>query len=342
MNPKISIILPVYNAERYIRQTLDSVLSQTFHDFEVVAVNDGSTDSSLGILMSYRERDGRIKVIDKPNTGVSDTRNVAIKAAEGEYLSFLDSDDIYAPEYLERMYSAAVDKRADVVVCDYVTFRGDSPVFGDYERGEATDVSIRELLDTGLMTPLWLKLVKKSIINDNAILFDTKLAFGEDLFVCWKACLASGKTVRIADKLYGYRMSTGGATAKYHPNLYEKYKSAFEDLKKYAIGIGVSESDLLDIDIHFVKRLPTFSFMCARSKGGVISKIKRTRHILGDSTIREVCEKHFDELVRGEGKKQIALYKSAKRRSARGVYMFGAKMELRLKLSRLKRKLRRR
>ena len=340
MNPKISIILPVYNAEKYIRQTLDSVLSQTFHDFEVVAVNDGSTDSSLGILMSYRESDERIKVIDKPNTGVSDTRNVAIKEAEGEYLAFLDSDDIYAPEYLERMYLAALEKCADVVVCDYVTFRGNAPVFGDNERGEATDVSIRELLDTGLMTSMCVKLVRKSFFENADVRFDTALSFGEDLFVAWKACLASGKTVKIADKLYGYRMSTGGATAKYHPNLYEKYKSAFEDLKQYAIGIGVSESDLLDIDIHFVKRLPTFSFMCARSKGGVISKIKRIKHILGDSTIRDVCEKHFDELVRGEGKKQIALYKSAKRRSARGGYLFGAKMELRLKLSRLKRRLR--
>ena len=279
MKPKISVILPVYNAEKYLRNTLDSVLGGNFSYFEIVAVNDGSRDSSLAILEEYRERDARVKVIDKPNTGVSDTRNVGIAAAEGDYLAFLDADDVYSPEYLERMYSATTDSGADVTVCSYVTFRGEAPTFPTTESTEAKPTTIRELLDTGLMTSMCVKLVRKSIIIDNGIAFDKDLAFGEDLFFAWRACISSEKTVRLDDKLYGYRMSAEGATAKYHDRLYHKYKAAFESLKEYALGHNAGEDSIREIDIHFVKRLPTLSFMCARSKDGFFKKrryIKRS------------------------------------------------------------------
>ena len=171
MKPKISVILPVYNAEKYLRYTLDSVLGGSFSDFEIVAVNDGSQDSSLAILEEYRERDARVKVIDKPNTGVSDTRNVAIAAAEGDYIAFLDADDIYSPEYLERMYSAAEACGADVTVCSYVTFRGEAPTFPTAESTEAHPTTIRELLDTGLMTSMCVKLIKSNVFEINNFVF---------------------------------------------------------------------------------------------------------------------------------------------------------------------------
>ena len=339
MKPKISVILPVYNAERYLRNTLDSVLGGSFSDFEIVAVNDGSRDSSLAILESYRERDGRVKVIDKQNTGVSDTRNVAIAAAEGDYLAFLDADDVYSPEYLERMYSAAEACGADVTVCSYVTFRGDAPIFPTNESREAHPTTIRELLDTGLMTSMCVKLVKKSIVLDNGIVFDKDLAFGEDLFFSWRACISSENTVMLDDKLYGYRMSAEGATAAYHDRLYHKYKAAFEGLKEYALGHNASEDAIREIDIHFVKRLPTLSFMCARSKSGFLKKKRYIKEILNDNTVRDITENHLDELVRGENKKAATLYRAAARKRVSRVLLYGIALEYRLKLSRLKRKI---
>ncbi len=337
MKPKISVILPVYNAEKYLRNTLDSVLGGSFRDFEIVAVNDGSCDSSLAILESYKERDARVKVIDKQNTGVSDTRNVAIAAAEGDYLAFLDADDVYSPEYLERMYSVAEAYGADVTVCSYVTFRGDAPAFPTAESREAHPTTIRELLDTGFMTPLWVKLVKKSIVVDNGIAFDKDLAFGEDLFFSWRTCISSGKMVRLDDKLYGYRMSSEGATAKYHDRLYHKYKAAFESLKEYALGHNASEDAIREIDVHFVKRLPTLSFMCARSKSGLLKKKRHIKDILNDNTVRDITENHLDELVRGENKKAATLYRAAARKRVSRVLLYGIALEYRLKLSRLKR-----
>lgn len=339
MKPKISVILPVYNAEKYLRNTLDSVLGGSFSDFEIVAVNDGSCDSSLAILEEYRERDARVKVIDKPNTGVSDTRNVGIAAAEGDYLAFLDADDVYSPEYLERMYSAATESGADVTVCSYVTFRGDAPTFPTAESREAHPTTIRELLDTGLMTSMCVKLVRKSIIIDNGIAFDKDLAFGEDLFFAWRACILSEKTVRLDDKLYGYRMSSEGATAKYHDRLYHKYKAAFESLKEYALGHNAGEDAIREINIHFVKRLPTLSFMCARSKDGFFKKRRYIKEVLNDNTVRDITENHLDELVDGENKKAATLYSAAAKKRVSRVLLYGITLEYRLKLSRLKRKL---
>lgn len=339
MKPKISVILPVYNAEKYLAATLDSVLSGSFSDFEVVAVNDGSSDSSLSILKEYAERDARIKIIDKQNTGVSDTRNVAIEAAEGEYLAFLDSDDIYSPNYLERMYFAAEESGADVTVCGYTTFRGDAPTFSDSVDKEVRTTTTKELLDTGLMTPLWVKLVKKSIVVENGIKFDTELAFGEDLFFSWRVCFAADKTARISDVLYGYRMTSEGATMRYHDRLYEKYKRAFDELKAYANERDLDESTIREIDIYFVKRLPTLTFMCARSKRSLCKKLRNISNILSDSVIRDITENHFAELVEGEGKKAAALYNNARKKKAFSVFTYGFKMELRLQLSRLKRRI---
>ena len=339
MKPKISVILPVYNAEKYLRYTLDSVLGGSFSDFEIVAVNDGSKDSSLAILEEYRERDARVKVIDKPNTGVSDTRNVGIAAAEGDYIAFIDADDIYSPDYLERMYSAAEACGADVTVCSYVTFRGDAPAFPTSEKAEIKPTTVRELLDTGLMTPLWVKLVRKSIVVDNGIAFDKDLAFGEDLFFSWRTCISATKTVRLEDKLYGYRMSAEGATAKYHDRLYHKYKAAFESLKEYALGHNAGEDAIREIDIHFVKRLPTLSFMCARSKQSFFEKRRYVKEILNDNVVRNISENHLDELVDGENKKAAKLYRAAARKRVSRVLLYGIALEYRLKLARLKRKI---
>ena len=336
MNPKISVIIPVYNAEKYLAAAIDSVLYGSFSDFEIIAVNDGSADSSLSVLRSYAERDTRVRVIDKPNTGVSDTRNTAIAAAKGEYLAFLDSDDVYAPEYLERMYGAVTESGADVAVCGYVTFRGDAPTFEYGKDCAVSCVTAGDILDSGRMTSANLKLIKKELLEKNGIAFDTALAFGEDLFFSWMACLCASRIVSVTDKLYGYRMSADGATARYHDNLYGKYKSAFEKLKQFAAAHGADADCIRGIDVYFVKRLPTLAFMCARSKDGFFKKIKYISQILWDEVVTNITENHFDELVRGESGSAVSLYRAAAEKKALRVFLYGAKLELRLKLSRLK------
>ena len=114
--PKISIIMPVYNKQNYIRRSLDSVLNQDFSDFELIAVDDGSTDDSLQILKEYQAEDQRIKIIHTDNHGVSHARNTGLDRAEGEYLTFVDADDELRQGYLKSLYGAIKQSGADMVI----------------------------------------------------------------------------------------------------------------------------------------------------------------------------------------------------------------------------------
>lgn len=105
--PKISIIIPVYNTEKYLSRCLDSAINQTLKDIEIICVNDGSTDNSLDILKEYAAKDNRIKIISKGNEGAAITRNIGINVATGEYIGFIDSDDYVDLDYFEELYSNA-------------------------------------------------------------------------------------------------------------------------------------------------------------------------------------------------------------------------------------------
>lgn len=114
MPPSVSVIIPVYNAEKYLAECLDSVCSQTLRDIEIICVDDGSADSSPAILSEYAARDGRIRVITQPNAGAGEARNRGIAAAEGEYLAFIDADDFWKPQLLEKIYDQVKAYDADI------------------------------------------------------------------------------------------------------------------------------------------------------------------------------------------------------------------------------------
>lgn len=113
--PKVSIVIPVYNVERYLRQCLDSVISQTLKDIEIICVNDGSTDSSLSILEEYAKRDERVCIIDKPNGGYGHSMNKGFDQAKGEYIGIIESDDYADPDMFEKLYACAKEHNLDVV-----------------------------------------------------------------------------------------------------------------------------------------------------------------------------------------------------------------------------------
>ncbi len=111
---KISVIVPVYNTEDYLERCLNSLITQTIQDIEIICVNDGSSDGSLNILKKFERKDARIKVINQPNLGVSSARNNAMKIAQGEYIGFVDSDDWVAKDFYEKLYDAAITYKCDI------------------------------------------------------------------------------------------------------------------------------------------------------------------------------------------------------------------------------------
>ena len=119
-NIEVSIIVPVYNVEEYLERCLESIINQTFKNIEVIALNNGSTDNSLNILLKYAEKDKRIKVIDNYNLGVSEARNNGIREANGKYIVFVDSDDWLDKDMIEIIYSNIVENDCDLVMCTYV------------------------------------------------------------------------------------------------------------------------------------------------------------------------------------------------------------------------------
>ena len=122
--PKVSIIVPIYNVEQYLRECMDSVVNQTLKDIEIICVNDGSTDSSLSIIKEYAQKDNRIKIIDKPNSGYGDSMNKGLDMATGEYIGIVEPDDFVSKDMYEVLYNKATEFDVDFVKADFYRFTG--------------------------------------------------------------------------------------------------------------------------------------------------------------------------------------------------------------------------
>lgn len=339
----ISIILPVYNTERYLPETIDSILNQSYTDFELIAINDGSTDQSLSILKEYAEKDARVRLIDKPNSGVSDTRNRGISVSKGDYLCFIDADDIIAPYYLESLMRIANEHFADYVVCQYKTFHRNVSFTSDKNEQAAVEhiTSSTKLLSTGIMTSVYTKMIKRGLIVENNISFDTRMSYGEDLFFCWK-CFYAAKNVWITDRiLYGYRLSGESAINRFHPKLYEKYKIAFEDLRHfyYERFDKTEVEELTNIDLYFVKRLSSLLRMTIRETTSCGNKRRRIQYIIGDETYQRVFSEQWELLIEGMTKKQLRLFRYAKYKKAELLMLCAYRSEWMTAFGRLKRKI---
>ena len=208
MSPKISVIIPVYNASEYLGQCLDSVLLQTFSDIEVICVNDGSTDDSLDILQGYAMFDERLKIISQENAGPGAARNNGIKQATGEYIIFLDADDFFEPDMLEKMVAKAEEDNADIVMCDFCVFDNktgkttpSSLVLGDFFQKKLFNPNDWKTNLFDINYPgVWNKLIKADLIHKNNITFDEHAKCYEDnLFMIIATTLA--KKISLVDQV---------------------------------------------------------------------------------------------------------------------------------------------
>ena len=124
--PKISILVPIYNVEKYLKKCLDSMIQQTFTDIEIICMDDGSTDGSEKKCVEWKAKDSRIRYIDKKREGVFIARNIGVEQAKGKYLLFIDSDDWIDQTYVEKLYQKAVETDADIVECDFWRFNNNN------------------------------------------------------------------------------------------------------------------------------------------------------------------------------------------------------------------------
>ena len=182
-DPKISIIVPIYNAEKYIDNCMSSILAQSFTDYEIILVNDGSTDGSADICRRYASRDSRVTYIEKENGGAGSARNAGMEAARGEYLAFPDADDSFGPDMYGELYALAVSGGYDMVFSGVNYYReapDGEPVFVRSDNIPAAALHDRESCRRSIMTFFptttifdvpWNKLYKRSIVTENGIRF---------------------------------------------------------------------------------------------------------------------------------------------------------------------------
>ena len=182
--PTVSVIVPVYNAEGVVSRGVDSILAQSYQDFELILVDDGSTDNSGAICDNYAQQDGRVKVVHQENAGVSAARNAGLKVAQGEWVTFVDSDDIVLDGFLESLVAAVNrEERIDLAYCGYAIIDGSTSI-KTYR--SATYIGKEQLHDVLSSTKLlyrcspWAKFFRRSIITDNGLQFDENLTISED------------------------------------------------------------------------------------------------------------------------------------------------------------------
>lgn len=217
-----SVILPVYNVERYLEQCVDSILAQTFGDYEIILVDDGSTDGSPQLCDALAERDSRIRVIHKPNGGASDSRNVGAADAQGEYIIYIDSDDfVLTDDFLQKVADKAADS-PDMIFYKYAKyFDADgklAPCQFSYETAaEATTYAeqIRRLVEADAFYGMaWIRAIKRCVVLDNDIAFEVGIT-GEDMDWNYYVVYYSRSIRFIDEEFIAYRQRSGSVTSSF-------------------------------------------------------------------------------------------------------------------------------
>lgn len=246
---KVSIGIPVYNVAKYLRQCLDSIVKQTFTDFEVIMTDDGSNDDSFNICQEYVAKDSRFKLIHQENKGAAEARNTCLKHMKGKYVTWVDSDDIINPDYLEKLMTTILETQSDIVQCMFYGIENDQQVYYVFPQ-LANGVKRIELSRDELLWNTWTD--KYYITIMCASLVDRRLYQGfylsqgilyEDIGNKFKLYFRANKMIIISDALYGYRKrgnSIMGKTRSEIDNFKENY---LYNLEKYVYYLELANMD---------------------------------------------------------------------------------------------------
>ncbi len=278
-NDTISVIVPVYNAEKFLKRCLQSIINQTIDDFEVVLVNDGSTDSSLKIAIDFSKKDSRIRVINKENEGVSKTRNRGIEESKGKYICFIDSDDYVNPNFLEDLYSSINGEKDALGVCLFsniyegnhlkkskIGIKGNLTI----SRNEYL-IHMSKHLYSVYYGALWNKIYISKKIKDNCIRFDENISFAEDFIFNLEYLENVNKIVLIDKNNYYYNQENDNSLTRANDvnYLWEMAKIRFPYCVKQYKRMNMYEICEKDIDSAIATELigPTYSIVKENYRG---------------------------------------------------------------------------
>ncbi len=338
---KVSIIVPIYNAEKYLEQCLDSIVSQTLKDIEIILIDDGSTDGSAEICKKYLS-DSRMSYYHKENEGLAAARDDGMMRASGEYIGFVDSDDWVKADMYEKMYTAAKSNNSDVVFCNCIQnengyrFSRELPV-GPYDRNKIKSEVLPKTLafiskDGGKRAIRWsncMRIYKAETLSKNNIKFDRRLRRSQDLQLTYESMLAAQNFYYIDEPLYHNRVVSDSLSRGYTKNMWPLYTYLIEIL--YKDTENFKEMDLMD-QMHL--RAFFFATDCIENEMKPLcpndkkTKIKLIEQIMNDpicerfyghiptDKLNPLYRKYYELIHKKKAKKILSFTKSYKRKQA--------------------------
>ncbi|MBO5204316.1 MAG: glycosyltransferase family 2 protein [Clostridia bacterium] len=241
MDSLVSIIIPVYNVEKYLPECLESVINQTYKNLEILLIDDGSPDNSGKICDEYAEKDARIKVIHKENGGVSSARNLGLNIATGEYITFIDSDDFVDEHYVEYLYNDLTSQSSDMSFCGFSKHFGQTTEKYEECFPNKLNIDFKNMdferffhsffqFNNTVFGSIWRVLYKKDVIKN--ILFNSNIKISEDLVFVLNCIFKCKSISHIEDSLYFYRVNNQSACRSYKRNYLQSQLALADELKK--------------------------------------------------------------------------------------------------------------
>ncbi|WP_033542149.1 glycosyltransferase [Planococcus sp. CAU13] len=330
MNKLVSFIVPVYNAEKYLEQCIDSILNQSHERIEVILVNDGSADRSGEICNAYKKKDGRIKVLHQDNAGPSVARNRGIEAATGEYIQFVDSDDYIAPHMTETLLET-LKGGLQLVICGYqlVTREGQRVISmenfsfhrpGIYSKEEFL-AHFGEIYQDYYVHYNWNKLYITDLIRQNGLRFDEEIIRGEDLFFNLQYLEHCRKIAIISDFLYYYTTSNNESiTSTFRPDLFENQQLLLETTRGFLRRNGAYSGTNKDLIEKFYTVRIAACFSNLFHPDSTLSReetLEHIREIMGDQRVNQSVayfekgdseKRRIGKWIRKKAVKQLYVY----------------------------------
>lgn len=265
--PKASIIVPIYNVEKYLRKSIDYMINKTLEDIEIILVNDGSPDNSIDICKEYFKEDERIKVIDKPNGGVSSARNYGLEIAIGDYIGFSDPDDWIELDMYENMYKEIEITQSEICLCNYIIEKNRKviPMTLDIKKDLLDKKDIKEDIIANmisakdlnsnlesLMGNVWRLLIRRDFIDNHRFKFKQEVNLMEDLIFCIEIFLKSDKVCIVRGAYYHYVDNPNSAINTYREDMIDDQRKVFKHIENVIFKEGLYDELEEKINIRYV------------------------------------------------------------------------------------------
>ena len=286
----ISIIVPIYNSELYIEECIKSLINQTYNNIEIILVNDCSIDKSIDICNEYKKTDDRIQIINnEENMGVSFSRNKGLDIASGSYVMFLDSDDYFDSDYIERMYNSVIKNKCEMGVSGFRCFSNNKEEIIEYldcDKVLTFDVIAKDFVSTHYFNSVSKTIMDLDIIKKNNIRFDTSLTFFEDQKFSFMVMNKCGRIMYLSNCYYNYRTNDNSSTRNMDFNKVCKW---FDD-NNSVIDFMISNTNGLDINYNNIRLSKLKATLC------ILAKMKNQTYKKFKTASKEIMDK-FNNLV---------------------------------------------